>query len=237
MKRKAILIGNTTGLEGVKVDISRYANFLESNAGGAWYSSEIEIIINESKANLLKRIDKAKNEKYDFVFLMYSGHGGQLRQTVLEINGNGELIPETDLRSISTRQLNIYDCCRAHLTEHHKIAMDSLTASFSESRNPYRRMYDERIMQAIHQQALLYSCSIGQVSYDTPTGGVYSANLLKAARTFATGEKFKLVSQAHQDSIAPTYQNSINEREGIQIPEAIIAKCLSVQQLIISLNV
>lgn len=236
MKKKAILIGNTSGLQGVQVDITRFTAFLKSNSGGAWYDSEIDIIENERKSSLLHKIDALKKQSFDYLVVMFSGHGGQLRQTVLEINGVGETIDETALRQIANRQLNIYDCCRAFPATMTKSAMDSLSASFSESVNRNRQRYDDRIMQAIPQQALLYSCSVGQVSYDTANGGVYLTNLLKTAHNIAYDQQFKLVGLAHQESVAPTTESSVKEKQGLQVPEAILPKCLSTQQLIISMK-
>jgi len=237
MRRKAVLIGNTTGLQGVKVDIARFSDFLKSNSGGAWYDNEIEIIENERKSVLLQKIDALRKQAFDYVVVMFSGHGGQARQTILELNSLGETIEETDLRRISSRQLNIYDCCRSILQEPiTKSATVMLSESFRGSLDLYRKRYDARIMQAIPQQALLYSCSIGQVSYDTPDGAVYLSNLLKAAGNISYGESFKLVGLAHEESVAPTVKNSQRERQGVQTPEAILPKCLSSQQLIISMK-
>lgn len=236
MKRKAILIGNTSGLQGVQVDISRFTSFLTSNTGGAWYESEIDVLQNERKSSLLQKIDVLKRQSFDYVIVLFSGHGGQLRQTVLELNSSGETIEETALRGIATRQLNIYDCCRAFPSTVTKRAMEALSASFSESVNLHRRRFDDRIMQAIPQQALLYSCSIGQVSYDTSNGGVYLGHLLKAAQTIAYDQQFKLVGAAHEEAITPTVANSEKEKQGRQVPDAVLAKCLSSQQLVISVR-
>jgi hypothetical protein len=236
MKRKAVLIGNTSGLPGVQVDITRFSSFLTSNIGGAWYESEIDVLQNERKSNLLQKIDALKKQSFDYLIVLFSGHGGQLRQTILELNSSGETIEETALRGIATRQLNVYDCCRAFPSGVTKRAMDALSASFSESANPYRRRFDDRIMQATPQQALLYSCSIGQVSYDSSNGGVYLGNLLKAAQTITYDQQFKLVGAAHEEAIPPTVANSEKEKQGRQVPDAVLAKCLSSQQLIISLK-
>lgn len=48
MKRKALLIGNTGGLNGVALDVNRMAEFLESPTGGAWFGNEIETLMNPS---------------------------------------------------------------------------------------------------------------------------------------------------------------------------------------------
>lgn len=234
MRKRALLIGNTSGLPGVKVDILRFSTFLHSNVGGAWQSSEIDVLQDERKNVLLEKIDSLKRQSLDYLMILFSGHGGQHRQTILELNQHGECIEETILRGISTRQMNIYDCCRAFPQEITKSATDSLSARLFESGDFYRTQYENRIMAAIPQQALLYSCSIGQVSYDTPSGGVYLTNLLKAARTFSSDQKFKLIGLAHEEAVTPTFANSKKEKGGLQVPEAVLPKCLSSQQLIIS---
>lgn len=238
MKRKAILIGNTSGLNGVKIDLNNLSSFLKSNKGGAWKDNEIELIVDEKKHVLLEKIDSFKRQSFDYATVIFSGHGGQERETVLELNASGEKIEETLLRKIAPRQLNIYDCCRAYSSTLAK-SLGLESASFSEavldSVDMIRQRYNDRIMQSIEQQALLFSCKIGQVSYDTPAGGVYALNLLKSAMRLRDDEKFKLVGIAHQEAVEPTLENSKNEPR-VQQPESILPKCLSEQQLIISIN-
>ncbi len=236
MKRKALLIANTSGLQGVKVDISKFTAFLKSNLGGAWFDSEIQVIANESKFNLQKKIDEIRKQSNDYTVVLFSGHGGYQRKTILEINSSGETIEETVLANLSKRQLNIYDCCRSMISEPTtKLAMDSLTARFSESVNTYRQRFDARIMQADEQLASLYSCSIGQVSYDTSNGGVYLSNLLTAANNIPYTEQFKLVGVAHDEARAATILESKNAGR-TQEPDAVLAKSLSFKQLVISLR-
>lgn len=236
MKRKAILLGNTAGLPGVKVDIQRFSNFLMSNLGGAWRGNEIEELIDVSKNVLQRKIDSWKVETNDYVVLMFSGHGGQIRETVLELNKSGETIGETALRSIAKRQLNIYDCCRCYPEDLAKsmIAESARMFAAKEDISYIRLRYDSRIMQAIPQQALLYSCSIGEASYDSKDGGVYLKNLLQAAS--ALNDEFKLVGTAHQEAELPTLRHSRSEKHGEQHPDAVLPKCLSSQQLIISIR-
>ena len=235
MKRKALLIANTSGLQGVKVDISKFSAFLKSNHGGAWFDSEIQILANESKLNLLRKVEELKKQSNDYTIVLFSGHGGYQRKTILEINGSGETIQETELANLSKRQLNIYDCCRSIIEPTTKSAMDSATARFSESVNTYRQRFDSRIMQADEQQASLYSCSIGQVSYDSANGGVYLSNLLVSANNISYSDDFKLVGIAHDEARAATILESKNAGR-TQEPDAVLAKSLSIRQLIISLK-
>lgn len=236
MKRKALLIGNNRGLEGVQVDIDRFDSFLLSPFGGAWKRSEIETFVNITKGDLLRKIAFLKTERIDYLIIYFSGHGGHARRTVLELH-NEELIEETSLRGIAPRQLNIYDCCRSRVTipqyDTAALSMEMLLESYDTI--GIRQKYDTRIMQAIEQQSVLYSCRVGEVSYDRGSdGGSYTKNFLTAAENF-NGE-FKLVSSAHQETTIPTLQHSLTQLDGTQHPEAILPKCLSAQELIISIR-
>lgn len=237
MKRKAILIGNTSGLNGVKVDLVKFRSFLQADIGGAWNGAEIQTIQNPKRIDLLREIEIAKILKFDYTIVMFSGHGGyEKRKTQLEINSEGETVSEAELMNISLRQLNIYDCCRKVVPEEATRA-DSMAfgAYFSESaRHQIRESYDNRIMEAIEQQSSLYSCSINEYSYDSNDGAIYLQNFLSAAANISTGAK--LVSTAHQEACQPTLDHSKKEGRGLQNPDAALPKCLSQQQLIISLK-
>jgi hypothetical protein len=237
MKKRALLIANTYGLNGTKKDVVNLKNFLQSNNGGAWEDYEIlKPLHNPSKEYLLKFVNWLKSENCDYVIVLFSGHGGQKRELLIEINENGEKIKESDLKGIAKRQLTIFDCCRS-VPEHYR--EDSILSKAQENfsfdvRQLIRQKYDERIIQAQLQQATLYSCSIGQSSYDTNNGAVYLSNFIKAAKNIS-GE-FKIVGVAHQEAIEPTYQYSLSQKNGVQEPDASLPKCFIEQQLIISIN-
>jgi hypothetical protein len=235
MKKKAILLGNTEGLPGVKIDLERFSSFLKSDRGGAWRADELEIYQDISKAKLVGKIIDWKKAAYDYVIVMFSGHGGQIRETVLELNKDGEEIEESALRSIATRQLTIYDCCRSfpQMTSESLLAENTF-AAYMKSESKVRARYEKRIMDAIPQQVRLYSCSVGEVSYDTKDGGVYLKNIIQAAANIS-GE-FKLIGMAHQEAEEPTLRHSQSENDGEQHPEAVLPKCLSSQQLVISIK-
>jgi hypothetical protein len=236
MNRKALLIGNTHGLEGVKVDLLTYQEYLKTDKGGAWYSSEIEVKPDIAKRDLETLIFKYKREKYDYLIVMFSGHGGQKRETVLELNKNEETIAETELRNISDRQLNIYDCCRVY-PSYTADSLMRMKAAFSESVSKSvlnREKYEKRIMQAIPQQVLLYSCSVGQVAHDSPKGGIYLQNLLRS--TLTVEDDFKLVGVAHQEAKVLTELQVRKEYQRDQNPEGILPKCLSSQQLVFAIK-
>jgi hypothetical protein len=232
MKRKALLIGNSNGLPGVKLDISNFKIFLKSDVGGQWYDDEIVIKMNPTKSDLDATINHLKSEKNDFMFVIFSGHGAYEKNTILEINGNDEYIYETALKHIASRQISVFDCCRQRV-------FDSLTESrqikaFSAFTSSHIRLkYDTRIMQAIEQQVSLYACSVGESALDTEKGGLYISNLLKAATNIS--EQYKLIGIAHEEAKEKTTNDAKNETH-VQNPTATLPKCLSFQQLIIGIN-
>jgi len=236
MKRKALLVGNSHGLEGVKLDLINLRQFLESNAGGGWYSGEIELYLNVRRSTLLERIQSIKREANDFVVVMFSGHGEQKRQTVLELNKEQESIGESELRDLAPRQISIFDCCRAvQLGVQDSKSIESREFSLKEQvSTSSRAKYEKRMMEADPQQTVLYSCSIGQYSYDSNQGAIYLQNFLKTSGT-QDGD-FKLVSVAHQEAKILTEQQVKREQNRDQNPDASIAKLPSSRQLIISIK-
>jgi hypothetical protein len=241
MKRKALLIANTNGLEGAKIDLEKFSSFLQSLEGGAWNDSEIiERQYDPTRKQLLDIISRMKGNQYDYVIVLFSGHGGQKRETIMEINGKHESVGESELKGISSRQLTIFDCCRVVEAQPLRDSiMSKSTMNFSSMesliREEIRNNYEKRIMSAIPQQATLYSCSEGQCSYDTRNGAIYLGNLIKSAES-VSDEEFMTVGKAHQKAAKRTYEQSLTENDGPQSPDARLPKCLHNQELIISIN-
>lgn len=229
MRKKILLIGNNSGLPGVNTDITNFGQFFKSSRGGGWFDSEIITLIQPSTATLKTNIASLRQEKLDYLIILFSGHGGQVRKgTILEINENGDTILESELHNIATRQLNIFDCCRAfvNMSEHRR----SFTAKYMDSNlTSTRARYEKRIMEAIPQQCLLYACSIGETASDTSQGGAYSKNLLAVVKSSST--EFTTVGVAHTEAKERT------EREfPRQHPDSILPRCMTAQSLIIGIN-
>ncbi len=238
MKRKLLLIGNTNGLGGVKVDIENYKNFFKSLPGGQWEDSEIEIELNPSRISLELTILSLKVTKPDFLVVVFSGHGGQERELVLELNASHECIEESRLQFIAQRQINIYDCCRCvsePLVERKQFEQKS--KFFSHKDESLKEKYNKRIMQALPQQISLYSCAIGEGSNDTVKGGLYTIALLDSATSLSSMTEYKLVGNTHFEAAeATTIATKHYPQDRQQHPEAVLPKCLSSQQLIFSIN-
>lgn len=236
MKRKALLIGNSNGLSGIQIDLERFESFLHSNEGGAWNLDEIIVLPNASKKELFSSIDDIIRLKVDYCIVYFSGHGAFERQTFLEL-ADGSVINENELFNLSDRQLTIFDCCRSVIKRE---IFESVNASFESlevidsDREYYRKKYNERILKATKQQAILYSCEIGEVSYDTGNGSVYTNALLE---TLETMNVTLTVGQAHYEAVKLVNSSwNIHKRnkEDRQNPNAILPKCFTSQQLIFS---
>lgn len=236
MRRIALLIGNSSGLVGVIKDLHAWHHFLTSSIGGAWNQDEIILWQNPSKVDLLNHI-KVVRDKFDFAIIVYTGHGGYDRETILEINGKGETINETDLLDIAPKQISVFDCCRVS----NDTSLNESLRSFSmggilHNKEYVRAVYEERIKQAIKQQIRLYACSIGETAKDTENGALYIQNLLFSARRFSSLKKkdevFNTVEDVHRYARFLTCVKS----DFKQNPSAVLPKCLSDQKLILSIN-
>lgn len=238
MKRKALLIGNSNGLAGVKLDIANWMKFLKSEEGGQWCDKEIDVVMNPKKSDILSRIANIKASSPDFVIVVFSGHGAYQRkavgeQTILEINNN-EVIGENDLIGIALRQISVFDCCRGVSAEVLSESQKEVGA-FSKvgSVRPY---YEKRIMEAMPQQIRLYACAIGESAMDTERGGIYTNQLLYCSSSFLEGEDYRLVAKAHRAAAEGTRSAALCSKH-TQNPDAIFQpECQPEQQLIIGIN-
>ncbi|GAB6392667.1 MAG: caspase family protein [Treponematales bacterium] len=249
MKRIALLISNTNGLEGTKADVGKFYRFLTSLQGGAWEGEGREIfsLSDISKSDLLACLGKVRRANFDYAVVLFSGHGGYRQETVLEINGNGEQVNESALFGLAPRQVSIFDCCRVMerqpLREGGVVRKSSVEFSTGyDIRRIIREKYEERIESAISQQVILYACSVDECSYDSKVGAVYIDKLVEVAEGIQNVE-FLTVGQVHQKAsgltTAATSMPPISlysDYVGPQHPEAHVPKCLSSQQLILSIN-
>lgn len=228
MNRRVLIIGNSAGLAGVAKDINNYSAFFQSNHGGAWFDSEIIVRNQPTKSELTKILDDLSDLDLEYLITVYAGHGGYQRQTVLEINKNGEMINERDLH-ICKKQLLIFDCCRAVISRHD----ESKTAGMVLNRaaSAYRERYETAVRNAIMQKPSLYACAIGEGANDTDKGGAYSVNLLDSTSDLLQKSTQVFIDEAHEEAKKRT-ENQYND----QHPEAVLPRCLSSQRLIWALR-
>lgn len=228
MKKKILLLGNNDGLPGVKIDIDNYKKYFKSLTGGQWNDNEIIERLNPKKDDLISLITSLKAQNLDYVIVIFSGHGGMKRETVLELNPEGEQFSESRFENIAKRQLTILDCCRAKsqiITETvHEVRMFKGGGIIGT-----RERFERRISESLAQQIKLYSCAEGEYSHDTPKGGAYSKNLIETA--FNDDSEFIYFGRTHVTASEKTTKE-FNE----QHPEIIQPKLLTSQQLIFGIN-
>lgn len=230
MNKRILLIGNDDGLPGVKVDLRNYKTFFKSNKGGEWYDSEIIEKINPSKDDLISKIDDLKRLNLDFVIVVFSGHGGMKRETVFELNPEGELFAESRLHNIAPKQITITDCCRAQMEDvSESLKLRNIVKSFSAYQGT-RERYERRINSASPQAVKLYSCAENEVSHDTPKGGAYSKYLLESAID-NNADEYILIGRTHTIAAEKTTKDFPDQH-----PEIIIPRLLTTQELIMGIN-
>ncbi|NOS89669.1 MAG: caspase family protein [Methylococcaceae bacterium] len=217
--RKAILIGSpsvTPKLPGVTVDVNDIKRFLLSNQGGAWKSSEIVTLIDQSPELVKSHVALANN--IDYVFITCSGHGehrvGQsLDETVMYLTDK-DTISINNINPRNKRHLVIVDVCR-NLVVIKKELKEALsheamaTLDSARSMIDYRRVFDDAVMASSEGRIVAYSCDINQSAGDDGTGGVFTQALLKVPRKFVpTGNSLYgivNISQAFEKAKAETY--------------------------------
>jgi hypothetical protein len=228
MVKRILLLGNDDGLPGVKVDMQKYRKFFKSPWGGEWMDYEIIERLNIKKSTLETELATLKGLRLDYLIVIFSGHGGENRGTYLEINASGESIHENILLSLASRQINVHDCCRSYPEEITKSVVNLLERKAFSAVNT-RERYERRIMQAAPQQLRLYACSIGEYSYDTSDGGVYSKHLI--ASSINRDSEYTTVGVAHANAKVLT-----TAERSDQHPDAILPRLPQAQELILGIR-
>lgn len=239
MKRVALLVGNSNGLAGVKIDLAKFKSFLMSNQGGAWNSDEIIELHHATKSELIEAISFIKSLLVDYCVVYFSGHGAYIRkvnpknnETILELEDEN-LVEESVFNNLAERQLTILDCCRnvveIPICDGLQPMMESINLN-EYKREAFRKKYNLKIMGAIPQHAKLYSCSIGESSIATSDGSIYTEALWEAVKMGA-----ETVNQVHDkatDFVIKYWNYNQQDKNLTQNPKAKLPKCLTSQQLI-----
>ena len=228
MKKKILLIGNNDGLPGVKIDLANYKKYFKSYTGGQWNDTEIIERLNPKKDDLITLIDSLKAQNLDYVIVIFSGHGGMKRETVLEINPEGELFSESRFENISKRQVTILDCCRA-ISQNLSDSVNEVRMFKAGGVIGTRERFEKRILESLQQQIKMYACAEGEYSHDTPKGGAYSKNLIESA--FADDSEFIYFGRTHVTASEKTTREFKDQH-----PEIIQPKLLTFQQLIFGIS-
>ncbi len=226
MTKRALIIGNAGNedefLLGVSKDVNNYKRFLLSNIGGNWYEDEIYISLDETKKEVEAQIEKLQNERNDFTFIVFTGHGSfsQLKNC-RKLYINNDYIYEGDLLYSSKKQILIIDTCAGIENDLllevscESYAMDNIRKNASIG---HRVIYENYIKECLEQQNILYACDIDESSADTSKGGLFSYYLIETAdnnnsnRVLDTQQAYikteKLVQSDSRTRQNPQYFNS-----------------------------
>lgn len=191
MKKRALIIGNAGNkdefLLGVSKDINNYKRFLLSNIGGDWYEDEIYISLDETKEEVKAKIAKLEDEKNEFTFIVFTGHGSfSTLKNCRKLYINNDYIYESDLLYLSKKQILIIDTCAGienDLSIEATSESDTMDSLRKNASIEHRIIYENYIKECLEQQNILYACDIDESSADTSKGGLFSFYLIETADT------------------------------------------------------
>ncbi len=167
-------------------------HFLTSTIGGAWEEDEIIFAINRDKNELQKLLQE--NKYYDFVFILFSGHGGTStidKKGYAYVNEKEEMISIDEFVNKAEKEIVIFDSCRSPLTSTPPFL------KFSESieavralRTLYRIKYEHLIEKTEKGFILLFASSLGEAANQTKEGDdTFTQFLIKAGTLVKNGRK------------------------------------------------
>ena len=207
MQRKAILIFNDGGtgnfLPGVEKDREGYLSFLKSPEGGAWGVDEMHVFNNEcTKSILLNYISywiELSNNDIGYWLIIFSGHGYATvdGQIMLELSpGNDCSVEDIKKATDGARRLLIADSCRCvHTVIQDSLKRESKLFSAAQPGDAYaqrcKQLYMRKLEDVFYNSFnAAYAAAFNQAANDNDaTGGYYSHELFKAAKTIITGVK------------------------------------------------
>ncbi len=213
MKRKAILIEASdvqghTDLPGARVDIENWTNFLKSDLGGTWESSEIVCLRKPISTDVANHLNVDSD---CYCFVAFSGHGCDGSVLLNEHWTAG--FPVTDLMPKTKKGVLIVDSCRGWAdAERYSFTKQALTNEASRGVavharrgqpvvfaianeisehmmlnragdiTSHRKNWESALSSASNGVVEMLACSKGQAAGENPTaGGYYTSLLLQSA--------------------------------------------------------
>jgi hypothetical protein len=192
MIRRAIIVGcpgtGESFLHGVSVDMNNYKQYLMSNSGGSWNSSEIYMVKNPNRTELIKVLSKVISENNDYTLISFSGHGWETEggKTNLLLR-NEEEITLAELKTNADRQLIILDSCRAIEREQISESTDFLKAINSRLlfiSTLYREKYENLLLDCEKGIIVLYACSRDETAGENVNGGYFSQIIISLGHSY-----------------------------------------------------
>lgn len=173
--------GSDNYCPGVFEDSKNFRQFFQSAFGGLWHRNEIEELVRPSALEVMARIETMSAYTYTIIVFVGHGHLSKTGRTVLELRDN-EVVTIKDLSMYATKRLVLVDSCRARMSE--QLRKSFIWPMFEQRGNElFRNYYDYAVARCKPGVAIGYACRTEEVAHDKDQGGLYSLNLLRAART------------------------------------------------------
>ncbi len=133
MIRKAILVypednGFISPLKGPINDVKNWKEYLNSPLGGSWSDSEIKILPTSNSAVLHHYLAEGIKDECDYIFFVFSGHGGFDTSIDESMSPKGDFIYCSSyssmylseitelLKGVTKKALMFVDCCRSNVS-------------------------------------------------------------------------------------------------------------------------
>jgi hypothetical protein len=185
MERRALIIGSPDDkIKGVYDDMKNYRAFMESSAGGGWFSTEITTLESPDRATLQLQLEKLKKVNYSIV--VFAGHGEYSvvdRQTILQLRP-GVKISEHELKQGAPMRTVILDACRVftQTSLREQVVKSSMAMDSAPNVRSSRVIFDEHLRKCHAGLAVMYGCDLDEGAGDIPgEGGRYSSALLRTS--------------------------------------------------------
>ena len=122
--------------------------------------------------------------KYDFVYIVYSGHGYYTKCQHLGINQYDYHLTGMHFEKLASRQITVIDACAGKLPANENINESAEELIEKYTINPreqvrLREKYENQILQCPQQEITLYSVKPGELSWANSKESYYISELLK----------------------------------------------------------
>ncbi|MBI5791872.1 MAG: caspase family protein [Rhodocyclales bacterium] len=205
-------------LPGARRDADNWNEFLLSNRGGLWRTSEISMLRNPSSVQVKSAIARMTS---GYGFVTFSGHGyvsAQTRETMVCLQGGN--LSEIELTPNSPRATVILDSCRGI----YEVAFAEALAVMKKAAGDdvqFRFLFDAALERAEMGICRAYGCSFNQAAQESKAGGYFTQALIQAGKNWAGPDALSLRNAF--DSAASTLRRKAPQ----QTPEAEMGRRLN----------
>lgn len=166
-------------LPGARRDADNWNEFLLSNRGGLWRTSEIAVLRNPSSTQVKSVIGKMTG---GYGFVTFSGHGyvsAQTGETMVCLQGGN--LSEIELTPKSPRTTVILDSCRGVYTVAFAEAFEVMRKAAGDDAR-FRTLFDAALERAELGVCRAYGCSFEQAAQESKAGGYFTQALIQAGK-------------------------------------------------------